>query len=220
MRVAWDSISIIDPLFTLPLIALLTFAGMKRKLSWARGALIFATAYLAVGFVQRDRAREEVRKLAASRGHTPLRLSAKPSIGNLWLFRGLYETSERFYADAVRVPFWGENRVYPGDSVEKFQVTSLDIPPDSTLARDIRRFAWFSDDYLCRHPAQEDYVIGDFRYALLPDEVRPLWGIVIDPSRPDLHVIFDNFRDIRNGDRARLWAMLMGRDSSESLGRE
>jgi inner membrane protein len=212
MRVAWDSIAIVDLFFTLPLLIFLIIGARTKRSRFLRVALVWAVVYLGLGFVQRDRAREVVGRLAESRGHTPLRLSAKPSIGNLWLFRGLYETETAFYADAVRVPFFGSTRVYPGSSLEKFDPHSLDIPEDSVLMRDIERFAWFSDNYLCRHPAQEDFIVGDFRYALLPNGTRPLWGIVIDPENPETHALFDSFRTIGANDWAKFRAMLLGRN--------
>jgi len=213
-RVAWDSIAIIDPLFTIPLLVALVIGAYRRSLKPRNFALVWAMLYLGLGFVQRDRAIAEVRKLAESRGHVPLRLSAKPSIGNLWLFRGLYETKTHHYADAIRVPILGPSKVYEGGSLKRFDVNALQIPADSRLMKDIERFAWFSDNALALSPSQPrggvPIIIGDFRYAMLPTGIEPLWGIIVDPSKPDAHVIFDSFRNVEARDRAELWRMLMG----------
>lgn len=215
LRVAWDSIAIIDPFFTFPLLAALIICGYQQRFKFRNFSLVWATLYLALGFVQRDRAINEVKKLAESRGHTPLRVSAKPSIGNFWLFRGLYETDTHHYADAIRVPFFGVNKVYEGGSLKRIQFRDLPFPPESVLMKDIRRFAWFSDKALALSPSQpkggRPIIIGDFRYSMLPNGVDPLWGILIEPSRPNTHVGFDNFRNIDASDRAEFWKMLMGR---------
>jgi inner membrane protein len=214
-RVAWDSIAIIDPLFTVPVMLALVAWAIKSSKFWRAFAWAWATIYLSLGFVQRNRALDEVAKLAASRGHVPLRMSAKPSLGNLWLFRGLYETETRHYADAIRVPFLGDNKIYEGGSLEKFDATKLGVAKDSRLMRDIERFAWFSDRALALSPSSDPQaatiVVGDFRYSMLPTGISPLWGIVVDKSRPDDHVKFENFRSVTASDRAELWRMLMGR---------
>src|SRR5690606_17458746 len=119
MRVAWDVISIIDPLFTIPLVVLIVLSRIKKSPRWAWAALAYSFCYMGLGWIQRDRALEVVRDLAAKRSHTPLRVQAKPSIGNLILYRGLYEVENHFYADAIRVPFFGAPSVYEGGSLEK-----------------------------------------------------------------------------------------------------
>src|SRR5690606_4631354 len=78
-RFAWNTISIIDPLFTLPILALIIFAALRRRPAFARAAVVWGLAYLALGAWQRDRAEGLGEALAAERGHQPLRLEAKPS---------------------------------------------------------------------------------------------------------------------------------------------
>jgi hypothetical protein len=46
---------------------------------------------------------------------------------------------------------------------------------------------------------------------MLPDQVRPLWGIRIDPTTPAAHVELLSFRTMTRADRARFLAMLTGR---------
>jgi inner membrane protein len=70
-RVAWNVISIIDPLFTVPILLLVVFAAARR---WPRMAMIglaWSIAYPLIGMVQRDRAIAAGYELAASRGHQP-----------------------------------------------------------------------------------------------------------------------------------------------------
>ena len=119
-RFAWNSVSVIDPLFTLPLLLLVGLSVWRRKAWLARVALVWAVAYLTFGVVQRDRAVAFGEALAAERGHTPVRLEAKPSFGNLLLWKVVYETDNRYHVDAVRA---GRSmKLYPGDSVAKLDV--------------------------------------------------------------------------------------------------
>jgi inner membrane protein len=209
-RVAWNTVSIIDPLFTLPIVTLVIAAARLRQPLLARFAMLWAIAYLALGLVQRNHAEALGMELAAGRGHTPLRLEAKPSFGNILLWKIVYETADRYYVDAVRSG--PSPRVYPGDAVEKL-VIARDLPwldGDSQQALDVERFRWFSNGYIARDPIYANRVI-DIRYSLIPNEVRPLWSIELSPQAgPEEHVAYRVHRDPGGDSVRRLWGMLLG----------
>ncbi|MDX1734798.1 MAG: metal-dependent hydrolase, partial [Halioglobus sp.] len=81
VRIAWNTISIIDPLFTLPLLAGVVLSARRKQVRYVRVALVWALAYMGLGLWQRDSAVDMGLELAAARGHEPLRLEAKPSFG-------------------------------------------------------------------------------------------------------------------------------------------
>lgn len=187
-RFAWNTVSVVDPLFTVPIILLIGF-GVWKKWAWlGRIALAWAIAYPSFGLIQRDRAEQAGWELAASRGHDPVRLEAKPSFANLLLWKVVYETEDRYHVDAVRAG--RQIRIYEGDSVPKLDV-ARDFPwlvPGSQQALDIERFRWFSNDYLAVEPGNP-YRITDIRYSMLPNEVRGLWAIELSPDAgADEHV--------------------------------
>ena len=180
-RFAWNSVSVVDPLFTLPLLVLICLSAWRRRAILARAALAWAIAYPTLGLIQRDRAVEAGLALAGQRGHQPIRLEAKPSFGNLLLWKVVYETPGRYHVDAVRAGL--TMKLYPGDSVEKLDVTR-DFPwltPDSQQARDIERFRWFSNGYLAIEPGNP-YRITDIRYSMIPNEIQGLWSIELSPQ--------------------------------------
>ncbi|MEM8606958.1 MAG: metal-dependent hydrolase [Myxococcota bacterium] len=180
-RFAWSTVSVIDPLFTLPLILLVGLSLGGRSAWWARLGLLWAVTYLVGGLVQRDRAEAFGRELAAERGHTPQRLEAKPSFGNILLWKVVYETETDFYVDGVRTGT--QVSLFPGGSAPKL-VVARDFPwldPDSQQAVDIERFRWFSSDYLAVDPGDPSR-ITDIRYSLLPNEIRGLWSIELNPD--------------------------------------
>lgn len=213
-RVAWNTVSIIDPLFTVPVLSLVLLAGLRQRPALARGALAWALGYLLLGQWQHHQAVELGRELAAARGHTPLRLEAKPSFGNILLWKVVYETGERFYVDAVRSGPWPA--VYPGESVARLDARR-DLPwldPDSQQARDVQRFLWFSNGYVARDPHYPNRVI-DIRYSLLPNEIAPLWSIELDPTAgAGVHANYITHRDGADNSAGALWAMLTGPASS------
>ncbi len=187
-RFAWNTVSVVDPLFTLPILLLIGIATWRRKAALARLALAWAIAYPTLGLVQRDRAEAVGWALAEQRGHVPIRLEAKPSFANLLVWKLVYETEERYHVDAVRAGW--EMLTFEGNSVPKLDVRR-DFPwlaPGSQQALDIERFRWFSNGYLAVEPGNP-YRITDIRYSMVPNEIQGLWSIELDPAaEPDSHV--------------------------------
>ncbi len=180
-RFAWNTVSVIDPLFTVPILLLLLVSVIRRNAVLARIALAWAIAYPMIGLVQRDRAEAVGWELAHSRGHKPVHLEAKPSFGNLILWKLVYENDDRYYVDAVRV--LADGKIYPGDSVPKLDL-GRDFPwldHQSQQARDIERFRWFSNGYVALEPGHRNR-ITDIRYSMLPNQVAGLWSIELSPE--------------------------------------
>jgi inner membrane protein len=209
-RIAWNAISIIDPLFTLPLLLGVVLAARQKRPVFARLGLLWACTYMALGIWQRNEAIEMGYALAATRGHQPVRLEAKPSFANILVWKTVYETADRYHIDAVRAGF--APRVFTGNSVQK-----LDVPRDlpwldrrSQQAMDIERFRWFSNGYIARDPHNPDRVI-DIRYSMIPNELAPLWSIELRPGAGvDEHARYLVHRGGDDNRAARMWRMLSG----------
>ena len=215
IRVAWDIVSIVDPLFTLPILAMIILARIKKNTNWGKAALGYALLFMSVGVFQHQRAIKALNELASDRGHTPVRVHAKPSIANLILFRGIYEYNNRFYADAIRVPFTGGVQAFEGSS--KARVFPEEIYPSKTSIgyQDLKKFEWFSDNFLVASN-DDPYLINDFRYALLPNSSQELWGVLCNPNSPNKHVAVIHQRNIDKGSGDApgtldvFWSMLSG----------
>ena len=76
-RIAWNVISIIDPLFTFPVIIFILLACYKNNARYARWGFIYAVIYLCLGIIQKDRAESAVFNLAQQRGHQIERMHIK-----------------------------------------------------------------------------------------------------------------------------------------------
>lgn len=195
-RIAWNTISVIDPLFTLPLIAavLLTIKS-KTKQCWWLG-LAWCSLYLCFGWLQNDRAVNVANTIATNRGHEHVQIVAKPSFANIIVWKTVYEHGGYFYVDAVR-PGVQQAKVWRGSKIRKIDL-STDFPwldPNSQQAKDIERFRHFSSGYIGVDPRDANSLV-DIRYSLLPDKIDGLWGIRLDPNAPsDGHVTYYTQRD-------------------------
>ncbi len=180
-RVAWNVVSVIDPLFTLPLLVLIALAVIKKQVRYVRIAVVWIVVFMSAGLLQRERAETVGGELAAARGHELIQLEAKPTFANLIVWKTIYQTKDRYYVDGVRLG--SDIRIIEGTSVPKLDI-SRDLPwldKNSQQARDIERFRWFSDGYIALHPQRPQHII-DVRYSMLPHQIQPLWMIQVDES--------------------------------------
>lgn len=225
VRVAWNTISIIDPLLTIPLLIMVIVAMIFRSRRWSVMALSWLVIYTLLGIVQRERAEAFGWQLAQQRGHQAINVEAKPSFANILVWKVVYSTREKYYVDGVRVALGLTH--YSGASIDKLNV-DRDFPwlnKMSQQAKDIERFRWFSNGYVAVSPTHPNRII-DIRYSLIPNEIRGLWGIELDSQASDeahIDYIADRSRDANTFNR--LWQMIIGdpiavnraRVSAESL---
>lgn len=210
-RIAWNIISIVDPVFTLSLLIAVIFSLRRQSFNPARIGLGIAAAYLLVGVAQLHRAEGAAEALAISRGHQPEQLVVKPTIANVVLWRSIYKADGYYYVDAIRIGT-GKPKLYQGNSIPNFELSMLfPIPArDSVLINDIHRFENFSEGYIALHPEHKN-IVGDVRYAMLPTSVVPLWGIEFDVDRPQQHAEFKFYRSMTATERDLFISMLFGK---------
>lgn len=211
-RAAWDAIAIIDPLFTLILALACFFAFRRKARTIALIGLLLGLGYLGTGFFARHTAAGVLLDAAQKRGHTVCRIRLMPTLGNLILWRGVYETGQNFHVDAVRLGIFQKHRIYPGPAVQKFNPEGLPSHPVSPrILRDIRRFSYFADGYI--YPFQENpLIIGDLRYAMLPQQTEPLWGLVIRPENQGRKTRLEYFKRLDSKTFRDFRQMLVGAD--------
>ena len=212
-RVAFNIISIIDPVFTLALLIAVVLS-IKRKLPTpARMGLLFAGLYMLVGWTQHERAWDVLQVAAKERGHVIERGLVKPTLGNVLAWRSVYQYKDNLYIDGVRVGLFDEPKFYTGESVELFNPEQdfKYMPRELALYKDIERFVAFSDGYVSIHP-ETPHILGDMRYASKPLGVKPLWGIEMDLRNPQYHAKYKFYRDLSKENRQQYFDMLLGRE--------
>ena len=69
------------------------------------------------------------------------------------------------------------------------------LEKESQQAEDVERFRWFSQNYLGFD--EEKNLVTDVRYSMLPNQIKPMWGLVIDDQRDfNQHAIWWTGRDL------------------------
>ncbi len=215
-RIAWNIVSVVDPLMTVPAVVLVVLAGRRRSRRYAILALAWILLYLSAGAVQHSRAEAAARALADSRGHSTERLEVKPGFANLLLWKSVYLHQDYYYVDGIRAGLAVTS--FGGDCIADFdrQQHMPWVNPGSQQATDIERFRVFSNGYLSPW-GDEQTSIADIRYSAFPHEIDPIWGIELDPEKgPSEHVDYWTNRPATGIDSLNLLAdLLLGRQPSD-----
>ncbi len=180
-RFAIDGVSIIDPIYTLPLIAALVLgrvwrARPERVRKLAAGALLFTTAYLGLGLSQasqaRDAARDDLRRAGVKQ---PLQVRAMPTMANIWAWRVVArDDDERL--------FIGQRSNLAPKPIQFATLTRPDHPLIDKALEDERAqiFRWFAMDLISYEVSEVSdgwlVTMHDQRYGGMRDPTKSMWG--------------------------------------------
>jgi len=175
------------------LILLIVLATIKKKNIYSKIALAWTVTYLILGAYLHNIAINVGKEIAEQRGHIVTRIKAKPSFGNLILWKTIYESDDQFYVDATNLLF---GKIIPGESIKKLNLNKNFpwLKEESQQYKDIERFKWFSNDFLAVNPQNKNQII-DIRYSGIPNEIGGLWGVQLNPNKHNQeHVEFVSMR--------------------------
>lgn len=182
-RVAIDWMGIVDPVYTLLLLTGVILTSIKWNPKYARGAFALGLLYVLFGGWQHHRAVEAKNQIAAMRGHQTQQWRVMPAPGWLALWRSVYITDGRLYADGIRTPWIGAPLTLAGGSVDA--ITFDDLPDAAkSNAESVRRFQilnWFASGFIS--PINQDAsAVGDERITSAVESLTPMWGLEFDPA--------------------------------------
>jgi len=187
-RFAIDAVAIIDPLYTLPLLAAFLIACVPgiRRLSRTFSAcmLVLTTGYLAFGFLQMERARS-LALAQLAREHFPavvVRATPTPLTNNL-----LWRITARDESRNLRVGLVSTWEPRP------IRFIHLDWPEGPLVAKTLRSanggiFDWFADGLVSVHVEHQGLgtavILEDQRYGNVLDPTRSYFAAdaLFDPS--------------------------------------
>jgi inner membrane protein len=218
-RVTWDAMPIVDPIYSLILLAGLVYSAKTRIISGVRWGLALALLYIAFGFWQHHRGIALQHDLLALRKHQPTQARVLPAPGWLMFWRSLYIADGRLYADGMQIPWYGEAKVLPGASADA--VTFIDLPATAQAQPETQRqfkiLDWFAGGYLAPVPGQPN-AVGDMRITAAVESLTPLWGMQFDDAGlPQRWVPTPEKNQPGRAYRALLHGLLYGDDRYQSL---
>jgi inner membrane protein len=188
LRVAWDWIPIVDPIYTIPLWIGVIMTARTGNPKAVRTAFLLTSLYICFGGWQHHRAAKAQQDLAAMRGHRIEHSRVMPAPGWLLFWRSLYVSNGRLYVDGLETRWFGRTLALEGGSAN---LTTLNDLPESARsnAESRRRFEvlnWFADRLIAPiATAGGESVYGDMRFTSAVESLTPLWGLQFDPASGD-----------------------------------
>lgn len=222
-RVAWNNISVADPLYTLPFLAAVIVAFNKRRGSparfwWNWGGIAYSLLYMAMTIFNKQQVIDVFHKSLAAEGVRYERYMTTPTILNNVLWHCVAETEEGYYSGNYSL-FQEEQRVYPLHFIPK----QHELIESYRGNRDVDIAVWFSKGYYGVMRRNDGKLqINDLRYGSLNDcydeEADYIFAFIID-TLPNGEIRVSNRRERGRGDddrsMARFWDRVMGRQVEE-----
>lgn len=173
-RVAFNTVSIVDPLYTLPFLICLIAAAFYNRTNtkrrfWNWLGIGLSCSYLLYTVCIHRHVHTIVDKNLMSEQVEYSRYSITPTLFNSSLWNVIVESEEYFTLGLYSI--WDDNPVY-SDRIE--------IDKNHELARPIKSsdefkiLKWFTDDYYVMSRQDDHYQLSDIRYGRInPDEAEP-----------------------------------------------
>lgn len=217
-RIAWNTVSVVDPFYTLPFVLLLIFAarsgrGTRVRKSLNLAGLLVSSAYLLLTVINHFNVSSVLDHTLASEGIIATRTVIGPGIGNNLLWSGSAETVEGDY-------FVGQYSLL--DQQRIFQPLIKVTGRHALLAayagdRELEILRWFSNEYYTVLPLDDGHVqLNDLRYGLLGsdpnDPASYLFSWKIDTTVRPVRVVEQNAGPKKDGGKmlGRMWMRMWG----------
>ena len=178
-RVSLDWISIVDPVFTLPLIIGALGSWWKETRQPALYGLILAFIYL-VGFCnfQHHRALAAEQTLIAQAKVQATAVRVMPALASVYSWNSLYIADGQIYVGRVKTPLFGKSQARVDFGVPVFKLKNLPtrFAADPKLRRAAQLFSWFTQGYASA-VSTNPFILVDMRYLKKGENLSSLWSV-------------------------------------------
>ena len=218
LRIAWNTVSVVDPLYTLPFLLLLIAAArqgartqVRRRLNGA--GLLLSTGYLLLTVINAFNVGDVVRDSLRAEGVPIRREVHSPTLGNNLLWSATVQTDDDTYYLGQYSLLDRQRRLRPLRRVAGNHALLADYAGD----RDLEILQWFTDGYYTVLPDGPGRVrLADLRYGTMggdPDDPAAyIFSWSLDTTRHPIRVAEE--RGGPQGDRgaalAEMWQRMLG----------
>ena len=179
-RFSWPAVSIIDPLYSLPLLITIIYAGFAkqemRAVSINAAILLSTSIYLMFGLAQNMKAEELVHQSLFGHQAATAQVFATPTMFQPFLRRVVAMDQDNLKIGFVST--WNPKPIAWYCFSRKHQ----DVPDAIAEDKGFQIFSWFADQKIWLTRKADDqgnvtYVFTDLRYGFPPSTLTGFWGI-------------------------------------------
>ncbi len=214
-KVAFNTISVADPLYTVPFLLCVMIASRYMKGSvprtrWNWAGIAVSSIYLLFTVVNKASVDHKFAQRFANRGIHYDKFTAGPSILNNALWTGTVEGDTAYYSMMMSI-------FDDADYVQHINVIpkNHELLDKFTSTRELKILEWFTNGYYTVSETAPDlYQLSDLRYGAMTDTVRSdqdfVFKFVIDNRSDVLKVTENRNRSRKDGALASLWTRIKG----------
>lgn len=163
LRVSWSTISVVDPIYTLPfLICLIVASCYKRNTKsrhyWNYAGIVISSVYMTFTVFNKFHINTVFRNAMKTNGIVAERFVSNPTILNNILWSCTAETKDHFYIGQYSL--FDEGKI-TFSKIEKNHQLIKNIDTDPT----VKTLKWFSDNYFNVVEIEEGYQFNDLRFG-------------------------------------------------------
>ncbi len=185
-RAGWDNISVVDPLYTLPLLigVLLAFrlARDSRRRMWFNVAgILLSSAYMALTFYNKSRVDTVFENSLAEQGIEYSRYMTSPTLFNNVLWQGVAESDSTYH--------FGYYSLFDQEArFDELQAVAKDHELLDAYAgdRDVQVLQWFSNGYYSVEEDDGRFIFNDLRFGSIDppgiEEPHYVFKFELDPE--------------------------------------
>ncbi len=188
-RVSWNAISVVDPLYTIPLmICLITSAFYYRKSPkrkwWNTAGLVISSIYLLITVYRKDQVNTVIENTLDTLGIEYSRYMTTPTILNNVLWSATVECRDSFYTGLYS--FFDNEKSFKLHSIPK----NKHLGEPFIHSRDVKILKWFTHGYYAFIIRKDGHVqMNDLRYGIMdidePGEESYIFRFIVkeDPEK-------------------------------------
>ena len=161
-RIAWATISVADPLYTIPFLVCLIIAAFynrtsKKRRVWNYLGIALSSFYLMFTVVNKQYMNQVFEKAIVAQNIPAERYIIGPTILNNILWSGMVETEDAFYTGQYS---WFDSKEIDFVRIEKNHelIKNMEDPT-------IQELRWFSKDYFTISPLESGIQFNDLRFG-------------------------------------------------------
>ena len=178
VRIAWDWVSIIDPLVTFPLMFGIWFSFRRNAPAPLLLSCTFVAAYIGFLALWHGRVVNLYEAQLRENGIVAENLRVMPLLFKPLKYRAVFRMNDEIIIANIDSPLNGAMVIHPAGAVPHLDAAAF-IEKHPQLSDPIQTYNWFSDGFIGVFKT-EPLVLGDFRYGRYDTPLTPLWAIEVD----------------------------------------
>ena len=189
---SWSAVFIVDPVYTLPMLAAVIYAACKglttRSQAWLLGTVLFGAAYLGADTVARVAAEHRFEASLQRQGIEVTEVKAMPLAFNSLVWRLLAKTADGQYYEGIGSVF-DRN---PPEQLRQSRHLELATVLQGTPLHE--RLRWFTGDWLRYDALGDQLVVTDlrmgmpgnytFRFVMAKRDAQGNWQAIVPTRAP------------------------------------